>query len=283
MTLLALVVAVTAGAQVEPVGDLNNDGLVGVEDLMTLLSAFGNNYNELNAHPDCVPFEYDGYTYDVIQYDNMCWMAENLRTDKLSNGSGVIPFISSMEDWVNLIPFSSAQTYYDFDEDFLEEHGRLYSYAAAMQACPTGWNMPNDHYLWYRLEHEQAQLPIWELGMQNLGCRGCGTSSGHKLTDPEYGGTNETGFNAKHSGQVLVTYLYGEEDLSAYFQGVNEYAMFWTENPNPWPCDACPGAFSIDGNCTIMTRRLDSSQGNIQRSGRDSRYGLSVRCVKTLN
>ena len=30
-TLLALVVAVTAGAQVEPVGDLNNDGLVGVE------------------------------------------------------------------------------------------------------------------------------------------------------------------------------------------------------------------------------------------------------------
>ena len=52
MTLLALVVAVTAGAQVEPVGDLNNDGIVGVKDLMILLSAFGNNYNELNANRD---------------------------------------------------------------------------------------------------------------------------------------------------------------------------------------------------------------------------------------
>ena len=60
LALMALCVAFAAGAQVEPVGDLNDDGLVGVEDLMTLLSAFGNNYNELNAHPDCVPIEYHG-------------------------------------------------------------------------------------------------------------------------------------------------------------------------------------------------------------------------------
>lgn len=111
MTLLALVVAMTARAQVEPVGDLNNDGLVGVEDLMALLSVFGINYNELNAHPDCVPFEYDGYTYNVVQFGNRCWMTENLRSD----GGGTIPYVNSLEEWVALDPFASAQTIWNFN------------------------------------------------------------------------------------------------------------------------------------------------------------------------
>ena len=45
MTLIALVVAVTAGAQ-EWNPDSNSDGIIGVEDLMGLLSAFGMEWND---------------------------------------------------------------------------------------------------------------------------------------------------------------------------------------------------------------------------------------------
>lgn len=281
-TLLLAASCLTAVGQGETLGDLNSDGLVGIEDLMDLLGVFGVNYNELNAHPDCVPFEYDGYVYDVIQFGNHCWMAENLRTDRLNNGTGEIPTISSLEEWASLLPFAQAQTIYNFDETLFEEHGRLYTYSAAMQACPTGWNLPSDNYAWYLLEHEYADLPIWELGNNSTMNRGVSSASGDQLTSLDYGGTDETGFGAKHSGRVQIGYVFGDTILTASFSGLNEFAWFWTQNPDNIPCQ-CGAMFSIDGNCTRQTRQLQYGVGNIARFSQDSRQGLSVRCFKQLN
>ena len=65
MTLLALVVAVTAGAQTNwPYNpDSDNDGLITVEDLFSLLSAFGNDFeaaglNIQTVDPDSLTQEY---------------------------------------------------------------------------------------------------------------------------------------------------------------------------------------------------------------------------------
>ncbi len=69
--------------------DLDGDGVIGVNDLMQLLSSFGT---------DCAPTEepetaeftcgdpvsYHGYDYATVQIGEQCWFAENLR-------SGVVP------------------------------------------------------------------------------------------------------------------------------------------------------------------------------------------------
>lgn len=263
-------------SQQQSLGDLTNDGVVGVEDLMSLLSVFGLDYNEINAHPDCVPLEYDGYTYSVVQIGDKCWFAENLRSD----GGGSIPFISTLEEWTSLPPFAAAQTYYNFDESMLEEHGRLYTYIGGSQACPPGWYLPDDMNAWFILEHEYADLNLVEL-LNSSWSRGASTQSGTKLTRPDYGGTNETGLSIQHSGGVIFSYQYNSEtgtsddELTAQFAGLNSWAMFW--------CANAPDCPNLNGDQTRIIRGLDSNVFNIRRQDRGTETGLSVRCVKTLN
>ncbi len=82
MTLMALVVAVTAGAQddCEPSPDFNQDGVVGMNDLLTLLSAFGDfdlDFDGIwDSVDDCVGV-YDvcgvcGGTGEDVDNDGLC-------------------------------------------------------------------------------------------------------------------------------------------------------------------------------------------------------------------
>ena len=74
--------------------DLDGDGVIGVNDLMQLLSSFGT---------DCAPTEepetaeftcgdpvsYHGYDYTTVQIGEQCWFAENLRTEHYANGDAI--------------------------------------------------------------------------------------------------------------------------------------------------------------------------------------------------
>lgn len=273
MTLLALVVTVTAGAQLEPVGDLNEDGLVGVEDLMALLGVFGNNYNELNAHPDCVPVEYHGYTYDVIQIGSQCWFAENLRTEFDRNGNP-IPYIDNLAEWAAMeedFPFM-AQTIYEFNDSLLAIHGRLYTWGASMIACPTGWNSYSDE-MWFLLETE-AGLPVTWAARE--GSRGLGSGCGTNLLDESVNGTNALGFNSLLSGGILCL----PEDSIAHFYGLDTWTAFWTTSASGNLC-GYSGEMYIGGGVARQLFHPQFHDGSF-RKGYFPKTGHSVRCSKDL-
>ena len=141
--------------------DLNTDGIVGIADLLQLLSMFGTPCDEVETSEfSCGdPMNYHGYDYATVQIGEQCWFAENLRADSYENGD-VIPSVLSDSEWIettlggstiygegnsdcgeNLSPDGNT-----CDESWsLTEYGRLYNWYSVIDErglCPSGWHVP---------------------------------------------------------------------------------------------------------------------------------------------
>ena len=67
-----------------------------------------------------IKLELGGKTYKTVKINNKIWMAENLN-----------------------FPIEGSY-FYDNNLNNGEKHGRLYTWDAAMNACPKGWHLPTD-------------------------------------------------------------------------------------------------------------------------------------------
>ena len=81
----------------------------------------------------------DGQTYKTVKLNGLTWMAENLNFDV---GEGC---------W-----------FYENDSKNGEKYGRLYTWEAAMKACPPGWRLPTDEE-WKSLANAFGGYSIWEV------------------------------------------------------------------------------------------------------------------------
>ena len=86
----------------------------------------------------------DGQVYKTIKIGDQWWFAENLNFD-------------TKDSW-----------WYNDDKENGKKYGRLYTWNAAVIACPLGWQLPTDKD-WQQLE-KQVGLPETEL--QKKGWRG---------------------------------------------------------------------------------------------------------------
>ena len=152
------------------------------------------NWNLMKADADygCLKDERDEQVYRAVKIGTQVWMAENLNF-RYVNDEGT----------------DSTSWCYNGDKNNCEIYGRLYSWDAAKQTCPTGWHLPNDtewNALWDAVE-------------------GTGTAGKNlKSTSGWYNsgnGDDTYGFSVLPAG-------YRSSGGSFYYAG--DYAIFWSSS-----------------------------------------------------
>jgi uncharacterized protein (TIGR02145 family)/uncharacterized repeat protein (TIGR02543 family) len=112
----------------------------------------------------------DGKTYKKVTIGTQTWMAENL----------------------NIVADSSVC--YNNDESNCEQYGRLYTWGAAMRACPVGWRLPTDE--------EWTTLVDYAGGYETAGKKLKSASGWEKCNwSVCENGTNDFGFSALPGGE----------------------------------------------------------------------------------
>jgi uncharacterized protein (TIGR02145 family) len=124
---------------------------------------------------------------------NQIWMAENLKTTKLNDGTN-IPLIADNTEWTNLS--TPGYCWYNNDISNKEIYGALYNDYAVYtgKLCPVGWHV----------------------SFYGGGCEMKETGTTHWI-DPNYCATNESGFTA----------LPGGRRESGSFENIGEYGFWW--------------------------------------------------------
>lgn len=175
----------------------------------------------------------DDRTYRWIRIGEQVWMAENLSYD------------AGVGSW-----------YYDEDERYGKNFGRLYNFETASGACPDGWHLPSDE------EWKTLELHLG-MSLQESDAAGYhGVDEGKKLKSTNGwikggNGSNESGFNAKPGG-------FRSDD--GKFVSTDRYATFWSSSPY--------------NQKTAWYRLLGFHRDRIGRVKELKTYSYSVRCLK---
>ena len=161
------------------------------------------------------------YTGREVRIGSQTWMAENLNRNT-----------------------TDSRCYRD-SSSYCEKYGRLYTYDAAMSACPNGWHLPSEAE-WSTLENY-------------VGGR---STAGTKLKSATYwNGTDEYGFSALPGGQYIGVGCSGAGSDGAWWkEGIN--SLGW------------PSARIMGSNYEYVTGMADGTA-----IGYDASY-YSVRCVR---
>lgn len=173
----------------------------------------------------------DGHAYLTVQIGSQCWMAENLN------------YLTENSWW------------YDDLESNGDIYGRLYTWSAALTACPEGWHLPYDEE-WQALE-SYLGMSESELGIEYDRLSG---GVGSKLKSASGwanggNGTNESGFNALAAGARAAAGVFGS---------LGERALFWAQ----------PG----EGERS-WSRRLHDNSNGVFRYYEYNLHAFSVRCL----
>ena len=193
----------------------------------------------------------DNQTYNTVQIDTQCWMAENLNIGSMTQGGTAMTNNSITEKYCYQNNTTNCDTY-----------GGLYQWYEMMQyatipgvqgICPAGWHLPADAE-WTTLTTFLGGESIAGGKMKTTGTIEAGTGLWH---DPNTGATNSSGLSALPGGMMI-------HDGSSTSMG--NYANFWSSTEY-YPDYA-------------KYRLLYHSHAIVDNYGGYEGYGLSVRCVK---
>lgn len=206
-----------------------------------------NDYVTSNNYGETVT-DIDGNEYLTVVIFNQTWIAENLKTTKLNDGSPIIK--SSVSDTLadNTLPHYSI---YDNETDNKNHYGVLYNWYAinTQKLCPTGWKVPSEE--------------DWEMLTDSLG----GTSiAGGKLKQngtaywksANVNATNSYNFNALPGGY---------RNLKGTFKHLGERGFWWSSTSRD--------------SVSSWYQALYYYSGQIYNNNFSNNMGFSVRCVKT--
>ena len=236
--------------------DLNQDGSVAVDDILQLLSGFGNACENPTFQNCGDVILHEGYDYSTVQIGDQCWFAENCR---------YLPEVSYPTDESTTVPYYYVFDYEGTDVEAAvatsnyETYGVLYNWPAVMtsEICPSGWHIPSDEE-WQTLE---IFLGMSESSAAYAGC--CrGTDQGYQMKSTTVwgsigAGSNTSGLTCLPGGFLnFVSWPWNQLLTSGYW---------WTSSEN---------------NSDVWYRSLSYSSGWVYRSSSPKSLGFSARCLQ---
>lgn len=194
-------------------------------------------------------------TYKYVVMGDLIWMAENLN-------------FKIEDSWC-----------YENKNSNCNKFGRLYTYDAAMKACPEGWHLPSKNewkYLFSVVEGKDIDNVIGSKAAKKL-----------KATN----GWKDWNYEGMRSGNGSDTYGFaalpaGRRENQGGFYGLGETAFFWTSTENH--SEYVPLLTQLD-DAERQSKHADHITMN--NFAGDPSYNLhslkisghSVRCVKNMN
>ncbi len=189
-------------------------------------------------------YDSEGNKYRTIGIGTQTWMAENLKSTKLNDGTE-IPFVADGTAWANL----TTPGYCWFNSDSVG-YGALYNWYTVNtgKLCPEGWHVPSDD--------EWTTLTDYLGGISDAGGMLKETGTSHWLS-PNTGATNATGFTGLPAGY---------RNYAGGFNNIGHYGFWWSTtewtSSSAWYRDVYYGYNSVD------------------RSNSTKNSGITVRCIK---
>ena len=178
--------------------------------------------------PDNMLRDKDGNIYKTVKIGEQVWMAENLR-------------IKTDDSWC-----------YENKESNCKKYGRLYSWSAAMKACPAGWHLPS------KGSFETLSKSV---GGEYI--------AGMKLRSKEGWDENGNGMDAYAFSALPAGYVYGHEYGRETFQGEGDIADFWSSTE--------------DSKSHAFVMPLSRNYNNSTLVSESKNTGRSVRCLKNIS
>lgn len=247
-----------------PFGDLRKEGMwwsstVNNEMTSMSISIFAGAVNVLRPSMDnkfglsvrCIndlPLltDYDKNFYKTVKIGNQIWMAENLKTTRLNDGTPITMETRNAEVKNSNTP---AYCWYENDEaTYRDTYGALYNWYAVStgKLCPVGWHVPSND--------EWTTLAEYLGGEDIAGGKMKEKGTSH-WTSPNSDATNESGFTALPGGFGG----YNNFSFGGYFWSSTEYTeLSWAAY-----------VLFVYAESTRLIRDLMSKSD-----------GYSVRCVK---
>ncbi|MDR2728991.1 MAG: hypothetical protein LBB56_07645 [Chitinispirillales bacterium] len=179
----------------------------------------------------------DGQVYRTVKIGNKTWMAENL----------------------NFRPKTDNTYCYGHDDSNCDKYGRLYTWDAAMTACPAGWYLPNN---------EDWNDLVWEADGKAAASGRLKSKNGWKGSG---NGSDKLGFSALPGGR---RYKFND-----YFINVGAYGFWWSATTAKWSnYSAYMRLMTYNGN--NMREDVNGISNHMDFDVYDKKNGYSVRCVQ---
>jgi uncharacterized protein (TIGR02145 family) len=209
----------------------------------------------------------DGNFYETIKIGSQEWMAENLKTTKLKDGTD-IPNVTDDSEWSALT--SAAMCWYDNNESVNKNtYGALYNWYATSSGilCPQGWHAPTD-LEWTTLENYLADNGYNYDGSTGSNSYAIALASVTGWSSSQVmGAVGNTDFPEKRNSTGFNALPGGVRDANQHiFGSIGNYGMWWTTT-------------ELDSD-TGWDRGLATGFSNVGRANVLKVHGFSVRCLK---
>ncbi len=240
----------TDGAGIGPfesnIGSLTSNTTYHVRAYAT--NAAGTSYGadrEFTTDPIAVS-DIDGNSYDVIRIGSQLWMARNLMTTRLNDGTP-ISLTENAGDWASLD--HNGYCWYGNNSANGSVYGALYNWNTVNSGtlCPAGWHVATDN--------DWLTMKDFLGGELIAGGKLKETGTSH-WNSPNTGATNDYDFTALPGGW--------RTDAGS-FQGLRINGYWWTSTP------ITPNAWY---------RHIQNDSEKLFRVYAGHNFGMSVRCVK---